>query len=133
MKLARRWGYMKKGIPKDKAIILSVTNNFHGRTIGVISMSTDPECRENFGPFLPRVGPICPRTSKGDGPLEIRFGHIEDLEAALEKHGKEVAAFLFEPIQGEAGIIVPPKDYLSQVQALCKKHNVRLGNHNEAR
>lgn len=64
LKLARKWGYLKKGIPEDQAIILACTNNFHGRTIGVISMSSDPDCTRDFGPFLPLVGPACPVTGK---------------------------------------------------------------------
>lgn len=72
-----------------------------------------------FGPFLERVGPICPSTKKS-----IRFNNVADLEAALDAHGSEVAAFIVEPIQGEAGIIVPDHDYLERVQALCRKHNV---------
>lgn len=119
LKLARKWGYVKKGIPKDKAIVLAATENFHGRTIAIISMSTDEECRESFGPFLDRVGPVCPA-----GKGKIRYNNVEDLEAALKAHGKEVAAFLVEPIQGEAGIIIPDADYLERVQALCRKHNV---------
>lgn len=119
LKLARKWGYTKKQIPEGEAIILSVENNFHGRTLGIVSMSTDPESRTGFGPFLKNVGP-------GYGDDFIRFGHAEDLEKILEKHGKNVAAFLVEPIQGEAGIVVPPKGYLQRVRELCTKHNVLL-------
>lgn len=96
IKLARKWGYMKKGIPEGKAKVLSVEGNFHGRTIGIISMSTDPESRVGFGPFLDNVGPVW------DNEV-IRYNSPEDLERVLEKHGEEVAAFLVEPIQGEAG------------------------------
>jgi len=106
MKIARRWAYMKKGVPANKAIILSCTENFHGRTISVISMSSDESCRENFGPFLERVGPFCPHAKDSEGnPYALRYGVIEDLEKALEVHGKEVAAFIVEPIQGEAGYV----------------------------
>lgn len=119
IKLARRWGYDKKGIPDGKAIILSAANNFHGRTMTVISMSTDPSSRGGFGPYLPNVGCVCP-ASKGT----IRYNNIDDLEKALEAHGPNVAGFLIEPIQGEAGICVPDADYLSKAYALCKKHNV---------
>lgn len=119
IKLARKWGYEKKGIPEGKARVLSVEGNFHGRTIGVISMSTDPEARKNFGPYLDNVGP------RYDDQL-IRYNHPEDLEAALEKYGDEVAAFLVEPIQGEAGIFVPDDGYLKKVSEICKKHNVLL-------
>lgn len=121
LKLARKWGYKVKGIPKNEAIILAVTENFHGRTFSAISLSTDPESRENYGPYLPNIGPQIPGTTKS-----IRFNHVEDLEEALKTHGDKVAAFLVEPIQGEAGIVVPDDDYLSRVHALCKKHNVLL-------
>lgn len=96
IKLARKWGYEKKGIPEGKAKVLSVEGNFHGRTIGIISMSTDPESRTGFGPFLDNVGP------QWENDL-IRYNNVEDLERVLERHGKETAAFLVEPIQGEAG------------------------------
>jgi len=124
LKLARKWGYQKKGIEEGKAIVLSCMDNFHGRTLGVISMSTDPDARREFGPYLEGVGP----TYKGaNGEIRsIRYNHADDLEAALELHGKNVAAFLVEPIQGEAGIVVPHDTYLTQVKALCVKHNVLL-------
>lgn len=84
-------------------------------------MSVDPESRDNYGPYVPGVGAICPSTKK-----PIRFNNIPDLEAALEAHGKETAAFIVEPIQGEAGVVVPADDYLSKAHELCKKHNVLL-------
>ncbi|CBQ73547.1 probable CAR2-ornithine aminotransferase [Sporisorium reilianum SRZ2] len=117
LKLARKWGYMKKGIPDGKARLLSVSGNFHGRTLGVISMSTDPESRTGFGPFLDRVGP-------GVDDMTIRYDNADDLEKVLDKYGHEVAAFLVEPIQGEAGIVVPTPGYLKRVEQLCRKHNV---------
>ena len=123
LKLARRWGYVKKGIPENEAIILSATNNFHGRTLGVISMSTDPDATTNFGPALPNVGPQIPGEPKG---TLLRFGVIEDVEKAFANAGDKIAAILLEPIQGEAGIVVPPADYLPRVQQLCKKYNVLL-------
>lgn len=86
-----------------------------------ISLSTDPESRGNYGPFLPNTGAIVPSTGK-----TIRFNHPEDLEEALEAHGRHTAAFIVEPIQGEAGVVVPSDDYLSKVHALCRKHNVLL-------
>ncbi|KAI0651136.1 ornithine-oxo-acid aminotransferase [Trametes meyenii] len=123
LKLARKWAYEKKGVADGQAIIFSAAGNFHGRTLGVISMSTDPESRSGFGPYLRAVGP----EYEDNGEVKtIRYGEISDLERALELHGKNTAAFLVEPIQGEAGIVVPPKGYLAQVQALCKKHNVLL-------
>jgi ornithine--oxo-acid transaminase len=119
IKLSRKWGYMKKKIPSNKAIVLACASNFHGRTISVISMSTDPDSTTNFGPFTPNVGSVCPSTGK-----QIRYNNLDDLEAALNAHGPHVAAFLVEPIQGEAGIYVPDDGYLSKAYELCKKHNV---------
>jgi ornithine--oxo-acid transaminase len=86
-----------------------------------ISMSVDPESRDNYGPYVPGVGAVCPSTGR-----TIHFDSIPDLEAALEAHGEHTAAFIVEPIQGEAGVVVPADDYLTKVQALCKKHNVLL-------
>jgi ornithine--oxo-acid transaminase len=98
IKLARKWGYVKKGIPENQAIVLSCQDNFHGRTVGIISMSNDPEATKDFGPYLPLVGPVCPTTGR-----EIRYNNYEDLEAVIEANSERVAAFLVEPIQGEAG------------------------------
>lgn len=123
VKLARKWAYLKKGVPDGEAIVLSVEGNFHGRTLGVISMSTDPESRGGFGPYLKGVGP----TYLDNNEIRvIRYGEISDLERALELHGKHVAAFLVEPIQGEAGIVIPPSGYFAKVRELCTKHNVLL-------
>lgn len=123
MKIARRWGYMKKGIKADEGIVLSCANNFHGRTIAVISMSTDPEARTDFGPFTKNIGPVIPGT---DGKKVIRYGVIEDVELAFKNAGDKIAAILIEPIQGEAGIVVPPADYFKKVRDLCRKYNVLL-------
>lgn len=84
-----------------------------------ISLSTDPESKDNYGPYVPGIGSSCPTTGK-----QIRYNNITDLEEVLETHGKNTAAFIVEPIQGEAGVVVPDEDYLQNVQALCKKHNV---------
>lgn len=84
-------------------------------------MSTDPESRDNYGPYLPNLGPSCLKTKK-----PIPFNDIEALRSALEAHGEQTAAFLVEPIQGEAGIVVPDEDYLTEVRALCDKHNVLM-------
>ncbi|KAE9366134.1 ornithine aminotransferase [Stipitochalara longipes BDJ] len=121
IKIARKWAYKVKGVPQGKALVFAVTENFHGRTMTAISMSTDPESRDNYGPYVPGVGAICPSTNR-----KIQFGNVSDLEAALEAHGKETAAFIVEPIQGEAGVVVPADDYLTKVHQLCRKHNVLL-------
>jgi ornithine--oxo-acid transaminase len=84
-------------------------------------MSTDPESRDNYGPYLPGVGSVCPSTKK-----VLPFNDIEAARAAFEAHGKTLAAFLVEPIQGEAGIVVPDENYLEEIRALCDKHNVLL-------
>lgn len=86
-----------------------------------ISLSTDPESRDNYGPYVPNIGASNLSTGK-----PIRYNNVEDLEAVFETHGKETAAFIVEPIQGEAGVVVPDDDYLSRVSALCKKHQVLL-------
>lgn len=120
LKLARRWGYEKKMIPENEAIVLGAEGNFHGRTFGAISLSTDEEdSRKNFGPFLHNTTAKSPKTSK-----PIRYGVIEDIEEAFKSHGDKIAAIILEPIQGEAGIVVPPKDYLFNVQKLCREYNV---------
>ncbi len=111
LKLARKWGYTVKGIDKDNAIIIFCENNFHGRTIGVVSASTDPECYEGFGPFVP-------------GIMKIPYNDASSLKSALERHGKNVCAFIVEPIQGEAGVFVPDEGYLKNCYDLCKEHNV---------
>jgi ornithine--oxo-acid transaminase len=98
-----------------------VQENFHGRTFAAITMSTDPESRDNYGPYLPNVGAVCPATKKS-----IPYNDIQAVEEAFEAHGKETAGFLVEPIQGEAGIVVPDDDYLKRVRELCDKHNVLL-------
>ncbi|CDK24163.1 unnamed protein product [Kuraishia capsulata CBS 1993] len=123
LKLARRWGYVKKGIPANEAIILSAKDNFHGRTLGIISMSTDPDATVNFGPYLHGVGPEIPGAPKGS---LLRYGVIEDVELAFKNAGDKIAAILLEPIQGEAGIVVPPAGYFERVSELCKEHNVLL-------
>ena len=108
IKTARRWGYTKKGIPEGKAKIICCENNFHGRTTTIISFSTDPVCREGFGPFTP-------------GFEIIKYGDINALRSAIDDN---TVAFLVEPIQGEAGIICPPKGYLQQVREVCSEKNI---------
>jgi ornithine--oxo-acid transaminase len=109
MKLARKWGYEKKGIRVNQAKIIVCQNNFHGRTISIISASNDPIATENFGPFTP-------------GIFSIRYNDINALSEALED--KNVAAFMVEPIQGEAGVYVPEDDYLKEAHRLCRQKNV---------
>ena len=121
IKIARKWGYKSKGIPQGEALVLSVAENFHGRTFSAISMSTDPESRENYGPYLPGVGSVCPATGK-----MIAYDDVEAVRTAFEAHGDKIAGFLVEPIQGEAGIVVPSDNYLSEIRKLCDEHNVLL-------
>lgn len=111
MKLTRKWGYEKKGIPADKAKIVACESNFHGRTTGIISASTDPESRRGFGPFMP-------------GFLIIPYNDLNALEDVFKKQGDEIAGFMVEPIQGEAGVVVPDDGYLKNVRELCTKYNV---------
>lgn len=109
LKLCRKWAYKKKGIEQDKAKIICCEGNFHGRTITIVSMSTDPDARNDYGPFTP-------------GFIIIPYNDIDALEKALEDN--DVAGFLVEPIQGEAGVYVPDEGYLKKSYELCKKHNV---------
>jgi ornithine--oxo-acid transaminase len=108
VKAARKWGYTVKGIPKDRAEIIVCADNFHGRTTTIVSFSTDEQYRDGFGPLTP-------------GFVVIPFGDAAALEAAITPN---TAAFLVEPIQGEAGIIIPPEGFLKQAAALCKAGNV---------
>jgi ornithine--oxo-acid transaminase len=108
IKAARKWGYQKKGIPQDKAEIIACTNNFHGRTITIISFSTEPLYRNDFGPFTSGF-PIVP------------YGDISALENAINPN---TAALLIEPIQAEAGILIPPDGYLKKAKEICAKNNV---------
>jgi len=109
LKLCRKWAYKVKGIKENNAKIICCAGNFHGRTITVISMSTDPDARNHFGPFTP-------------GFIIIPYNDINALENALKD--PDVAGFLVEPIQGEAGVFVPDEGYLKKSYDLCKKHNV---------
>jgi ornithine--oxo-acid transaminase len=109
IKLCRRWGYDKKGIAEDKAVIIVCGNNFHGRTGAVISFSTDPSATTGFGPYMP-------------GFTIIPFNNLPALATALQN--KNVAGFLVEPIQGEAGVVVPDEGYLTMAKKLCEEANV---------
>ena len=112
-KICRRWGYEVKGIPDGKAIIVGATGNFHGRSLAAVSFSDDPDSKENFGPFVP-------------GIELVPYNDVEALKILFEEKGNYIAAFMVEPIQGEAGVIVPDDDYFSKVSELCKKNNILL-------
>ena len=111
LKLARRWGAVKKGIPNDHIKVICCEGNFHGRTVTVITMSNDPSSYANYGPLTP-------------GFIRIPYNDTEALRRALEEHGPEVCAFIAEPIQGEAGVFVPDDGYLKTCFDLCHQHNV---------
>ena len=110
IKTVRKWGYQVKGVAQDQAEIIVCENNFHGRTITIVGFSTDPNSTEGFGPFTP-------------GFKIISFGDAEALENAI---GPNTVGFLVEPIQGEAGVIIPPAGYLKAARNICKKNNVVL-------
>lgn len=109
LKMARKWGYEKKGIPKDQAKVIVCEGNFHGRTISIISMSTDPDSQGGFGPFTP-------------GFVTINYDDLPALESALAD--PTACAFLVEPVQGEKGVYTPAEDYIPKAMALCKSRNV---------
>ncbi|MDD2328531.1 MAG: ornithine--oxo-acid transaminase [bacterium] len=111
LKLARKWGYLKKGIPENESLIIGCEGNFHGRTITIVSISSDPDARAGYGPYTP-------------GIEVIPYNNVSALEALLEEKGDSIAAFLVEPIQGEAGVYVPDEGYLKSCYDLCRKHNV---------
>ncbi|MEW6469887.1 MAG: ornithine--oxo-acid transaminase [Bacteroidota bacterium] len=110
LKLARRWGYEKKGIPANEAKIVVCEGNFHGRTITVVSLSTDPDSYTNFGPYTP-------------GILKIEYNNAEALEELLASD-RNIAGFLVEPVQGEAGVVIPDEGYLKKCFDSCKRHKV---------
>ncbi|MDK1377137.1 MULTISPECIES: ornithine--oxo-acid transaminase [unclassified Sinorhizobium] len=110
IKAVRKWGYEVKGVADDKAEIIVCSNNFHGRTMGIVGFSTDPDARSGFGPFAP-------------GFKVVPFG---DIDAFREAISENTVAFLVEPIQGEAGVIVPPSGYFAGVRELCTKHGITL-------
>jgi ornithine--oxo-acid transaminase len=110
LKAARKWGYDVKGIPAGQAEIIVCSNNFHGRTTTIVSFSTEPLYQEGFGPFTP-------------GFKVIPFGDAKALAAAITPN---TCAFLFEPIQGEAGVIVPPEGFLTEAERLCREHRVLM-------
>ena len=111
LKLARKWGYEVKGIAENSAVIIVCESNFHGRTTGVITFSSDPSAKNNFGPFTP-------------GYTAIPYNNLAALERSFQDNN--VAAFLFEPIQGEAGVMVPDEGYLRGIRNLCTEYNVLM-------
>lgn len=111
IKVARKWGYEVKGVAADRAEIIVCANNFHGRTLTIVGFSTDPTARDGFGPFAPGFARVVP------------FGDASALEAAITS---DTVAFLVEPIQGEAGVIIPPAGYFKTVREICTRHNVIL-------
>jgi ornithine--oxo-acid transaminase len=110
LKVARKWGYEVKGVPDDEAEIIVCNDNFHGRTLAIVGFSTDPTSRQSFGPFAP-------------GFKVVPYGDADALERAI---GPNTVAFLVEPIQGEAGVIVPPPGYLKKARELCTRHRAIL-------
>ncbi|MEE4359528.1 MAG: ornithine--oxo-acid transaminase [Desulfococcaceae bacterium] len=110
IKTVRKWGYQVKGVPEDQAEIIVCADNFHGRTITIVGFSTDPGSREGFGPFTP-------------GFTIIPFGDAEALEAAVKPN---TVGFMAEPVQGEAGVIIPPAGYLQKVRKICTQKNIML-------
>jgi ornithine--oxo-acid transaminase len=110
VKLARKWAYTVKGVPRHQAEIIVAGGNFHGRTVTIISFSTEPAYRDDFGPFTP-------------GFVTVKYGDAGDLEKAITSN---TAAVMLEPIQGEAGVIIPPAGYLKQVAEICSRNNVLL-------
>ncbi|OBZ94409.1 ornithine--oxo-acid aminotransferase [Pararhizobium polonicum] len=110
VKAVRKWGYEVKGVAQNKAEIIVCSNNFHGRTMGIVGFSTDPDARTGFGPFAP-------------GFRTVPFGDIEAFRAAINEN---TVAFLIEPIQGEAGVMIPPQGYFPEVRTLCSRHGITL-------
>ncbi|WP_312994429.1 ornithine--oxo-acid transaminase [Chryseobacterium flavum] len=111
VKLARKWSYEVKGISENTAKIIVCENNFHGRTTTIVSFSNDPDANQNYGPFTP-------------GFIKIPYNDVTALEEVLNREAESIAAFLVEPIQGEAGVYVPDENFLKTASELCKKHNV---------
>jgi ornithine--oxo-acid transaminase len=110
IKVARKWGYERRGIPRDQAKVIVCDDNFHGRTTTIVSFSSDPLARTNFGPYTP-------------GFVSVPFGDVEALRSAIDAH---TVALLIEPVQGEAGVIVPPPGYLTAVREICDHTGILL-------
>jgi ornithine--oxo-acid transaminase len=106
IKVSRKWGYVTRGVPADQAVVIVFDGNFHGRTTTIVSFSSDPDARADFGPYTP-------------GFVSVPYGDLPALEAAFRAYGERVVAVLIEPVQGEAGVVVPPPGFLAGVRALC--------------
>jgi ornithine--oxo-acid transaminase len=113
IKVARKWGYTVKGVPANEAVIIAFDGNFHGRTTTIVSFSTDPDARDDFGPYTP-------------GFRLVPYGDLDALAAAIGELGRRVVGVLVEPIQGEAGVVVPPAGFLAGVRQLCTDHDVLM-------
>lgn len=111
VKLARRWAYEVKGVEENQAKVIFAKNNFWGRTLAAVSSSNDKDAYGGYGPYMP-------------GFSSVPFNDIAALEEVFEREGKQIAAFMVEPIQGEAGVVVPDEGYLTKVRELCTKHNI---------
>ncbi|RAQ70596.1 ornithine aminotransferase [Aspergillus flavus] len=121
IKVARKWAYKVKGVPRDQAIVLGAAGNHHGRTLASISLASDNMSRENYGPLVPNISCTIPGTDK-----LITYNDKAALREAFAAAGFNLAAFVIEPIQGDAGVIVADDDYLREARALCDKHQVLL-------
>jgi ornithine--oxo-acid transaminase len=113
IKVARKWGYEVRGVPDGEAVIIVFDGNFHGRTTTIVSFSSDPDAHDGFGPFTP-------------GFVSVPYGDLAALTAAMRQHDGRVVAVLVEPIQGEAGVLVPPPGFLAGVRALCDSHGALM-------
>lgn len=111
LKIARKWGYQVKGVKRGRGLIVNCTGCFHGRTLAAISMSDDPDSYDGYQPLA-------------KGFIRVKYGDSDALEAVFKKHHRQIAGFIAEPVQGEAGVVLPPNGYFKKVRALCTKYNV---------
>src|SRR5580698_9076760 len=113
IKVARKWGYVSRGVPRDEALIVVFDGNFHGRTTTIVSFSSDPDARADFGPYTP-------------GFVSVPYGDLTALSAVFAEYGHRIVAVLVEPIQGEAGVVVPPPDFLPGLRTLCTARGILM-------
>jgi ornithine--oxo-acid transaminase len=113
IKVARKWGYTVRGVPSDEALIVVFDGNFHGRTTTIVSFSSDPDAKDGFGPYTP-------------GFVSVPYGDLPSLSAAFAEHGPRIVAVLVEPVQGEAGVVVPPPGFLAGVRSQCTAHGALM-------